>query len=892
MMQLPLPLFAQEALSSGYELKNIQSNSDWILPIALFLAVAVYVVWMYRRDSGELPRLVATLLTLLRLATFAALLAIYVHPEKKVEKTTNSRVLVMVDTSRSMGKTDPDAGSSNSLSRVQQVGAALRQTELLNKLRQTHDVVVAPFDEDLHRDRIKILPKFETNEDANAKDEPAAGKKPDSLAAASDPADDGSPDAKPSDDPAKTDQYDWSKILPLSGQETRLSQAVRQLINDQTNARLSGVIIFTDGGQNAGESEESAIEAANQARVPLVPVGIGSDKVPPHVRIASFNPPPRAFPGDPYAVPAALQAWRMAGQTVTVQLLSRKSGNSADDRGTGDVLETQSVTLGADGEEVPVKFTLRPDEVGRRILSLKVIAPPGDNDKSGQLVETSIQIVDSKNRVLLLAGGPTREYQFLRNQLYRDKSTVSDLFLQSGKSGISQESHEILTDFPATREAMYKYDCVVAFDPDWQSLSAAQIDLLETWVGEEGGGLIVIPGPVYAGRPLSGWVQDKAMTKIRALYPVQFDQRYSGTDNAMELSEKPWQVNVTREGMDADFLAIADSTPANREAWDQLKVFSYYPIRKPKPLATVLAKLSDSAGAAESEKPVYMAWQFYGAGQVFYLGSGEMWRLRGIKDTYFEAFYTKVIRHASKGRLLRGSQRGTLLVSEERYLLGSSVTVRAHRLTNAQLEPLQLPSIALQVISEQGIQNVTLQRDTSKPGSYSGQFVVLETGPHRLELPLPDSSEERLTQEFNVQIPNLEQEHLERNDKLLGDLAKKTYVWEDVNNNGAGDAAGKSPAADANKTADESQKQSLDEKEREAAANAKRLTSEYYIGISELIDPPAGKRPLGDLLKDRVKTSPAGFSPIWDEQWLRWMMIAIFSLLCLEWLIRRLFRLA
>ena len=29
-----------------------------------------------------------------------------------------------------------------------------------------------------------------------------------------------------------------------------------------------------------------------------------------------------------------------------------------------------------------------------------------------------------------------------------------------------------------------------------------------------------------------------------------------------------------------------------------------------------------------SQRPVYMASQFYGAGQVFYIGSGEMWRLR------------------------------------------------------------------------------------------------------------------------------------------------------------------------------------------------------------------------------------------------------------------------
>jgi len=58
-----------------------------------------------------------------------------------------------------------------------------------------------------------------------------------------------------------------------------------------------------------------------------------------------------------------------------------------------------------------------------------------------------------------------REYHFLRNQLYRDHSTTVDVLLQSGKSGMSQEAQKILDDFPATREEMYDYDCVVAFDP-------------------------------------------------------------------------------------------------------------------------------------------------------------------------------------------------------------------------------------------------------------------------------------------------------------------------------------------------------------------------------------------------------------------------------------------
>ena len=123
--------------------------------------------------------------------------------------------------------------------------------------------------------------------------------------------------------------------------------------------------------------------------------------------------------------------------------------------------------------------------------------------------------------------------------------------------------------------------------------------------------------------------------------------------------------------MEADFLWLGDSATASSQAWASFPgVFSYCPVRGPKAGATVYARFSDPRVAQNGEGPVYMAGQFYGAGSVFYMGSAEMWRLRAIDETYFTQFYTKLIRHVSQGRLLRGSSRGVLLVGQDRYLLG------------------------------------------------------------------------------------------------------------------------------------------------------------------------------------------------------------------------------
>jgi hypothetical protein len=51
---------------------------------------------------------------------------------------------------------------------------------------------------------------------------------------------------------------------------------------------------------------------------------------------------------------------------------------------------------------------------------------------------------------------------------------------------------------------------------------------------------------------------------------------------------------------------------------------------------------------------------------------------------------------------------------------------------------------------------------------------------------------------------------------------------------------------------------------------------------------------LVEKLEGRTLTEvvPVASNPQWEEDWLRWMMIALCGVLCLEWLIRRLARLA
>ncbi len=821
------PLIAQTTTRTTYELARVQAFGErWhYLVLALIcLAIVGLAAWMVRRDSIELPRGVAWLLMLMRVSALLGLLVFYLHLEKRTERKVvhNSRVLMLVDTSLSMGLHDATASAVPATpNRVDQVVALLGEGGLIDRLRGQHEVVVNRFDADLSR--VASFAKSVPPTDQTPPDAAAATKGP---TASTSEKEKSAPDLK-------------AALVP-QGIETRLGQSLRQLINDERSTPVSGVVLFSDGGQNSGIDPSAAIATARDAKIPIFTVGIGTDRRPANVRVSDLVAPARAYPGDSFKITGYLQAEGLADRTVSVDLMSNVAGEASKAQ-DGKVENSQRVTLGGRGEVVAVNFDITPPEKGRRVYRLRVKAPPEDSNPNDDQQEVDIEIVDRKTKVLLIASGPTREYIFLRNQLQRDKETVVDVWLQSAPEGISQDAHKILTALPSTPQELFEYDCIVAFDPDWKELDSTQVDLLERWVAEKAGGLIVVAGPVQMDR----WIQDPKLVKLRGLYPVEFNRRLSVMEEGRFGSTVPWPVDFSREGLEAEFLWLADSAARSQQIWLTFPgVFGYYSVRGPKPGATVFGRYSDPEAQIGEQRPAYMAGQFYGAGRVFYLGSGEMWRLRALSDNYFEQFYTKLIRHVSQGRLLLGSSRGMLLVDRDRYLLGNTVVVRA-QLSNVQFEPLDVPSVTLQVIRPDSTSEaLQLTADPSRMGMYVGQFTALVEGTYRLEMGVPDSDAEQLSRRIQVKVPDLERENPERNDALLSEIAKRTGGL-------------------------------------------------YYVGAEAVLG-SQGVPPLANQLHDRTEvTYLAGVTDReFEHNWLQGLLIVICSLLFLEWLIRRLSKLA
>ena len=816
----------------AWEVALPDSPLAWLGWLALAAVGVAWIVAMYLRDTNELHPAWKVWLLTLRLGAWLGLIAIAVNPQERTQTTSfrPSRVAIAVDTSLSMqlpekspdeseaAKAEAIADKPAARTRADAVRELMERSPMIAELQRNHDVSVFTFDSTqagphwlFHSKDPRVVGQVSKLPGQN-EDKGRAGNKP----------------APQESGP------NWEEVLKPRGVETRLGESVLELVRQISGKSLSGVIVISDGAANAGIDAASASHFAAQSKTRLVMVGVGGTQPPVNLSIASVQAPTDAHLGDPFEVTAFVQAEGLAGKSAVVELLSRPEGETSEP----SLIESKELALADNGVPIEVTFKLNPATTGsvEYLLRTKPVAKASELSDADNERRKTIRVTDRKTKVLLFAGGPMRDYVFLKNMLFRHKAIEVDVLLQTADPGtaVSQESNKLLFEFPKSREELFPYDVIVAFDPDWRKVTPEQQSILREWVFAESGGLILVAGDVNTSSLASGGDEVKP---IQELCPVTLSSLAS--DLLADASgPQAWAIAFSRAGHEAGFLQLTEDSISSAAVWKEFPgIYRCYPTAGSKAGATVYANFADPRSETSYGAPIWLASQFYGSGRTLYVGAGELWRLRAIDEDYFDRFWTKAIRELSTTRLKRGTLRGMLLLERNQYLLGQTAHVRA-LLSDAQFQPLTAESINCDIYDPSGrplIPPMKLLPDRQRPGQFVGDFRLSLPGTYRLELTVPDSTD-KLTEKLDVSLPNLETANARQNVQLLRAMADETggaYLQLD---------------------------------EATAAALPKLLPNH---GEEFLVD-------------ERLRT-------LWDRDWVLYVLVGLLSA---EWLTRKLLKLA
>ena len=832
------------------ELDLPESTAGILLLFVGLISLLALTVRTSLRDSRFLNRRARIVLLVPRLIVLALVLFIVLNPQRRTQlsRVEKSRVGILLDTSLSMAFPAVDAASTpakadsntETASNVPNVDVSSRANAaiqsfvtsgVLKELSKTHAVTVYTFDSQLAGPLAVASDETVRFVDSKNKDPESADNSVLATVNLDEPSSDA---ANAIEAPASLAR--WNTILQPRGAETRLGESLYQMIGQLSGRTLSGVVVVSDGRTNAGLDTEPARVRAERSGTRLITIGIGSQKPQINLWIAGMQSPTDVHQGDPFDITVVVQGTGSAGQKGTVRLFQQSADSDGKDRRQ---VSEQPIDFVDDTLPVSLRFNQQLTVPGKYEFVVQVESPTGITEMTTDDNERrrTIEVTDRRMKVLLISSGPMRDYQFVRNALFRHSGIESDVWLQSvtdeNVGFVSQEAKTLLTKFPTTEAELFAYDVIVAFDPDWSRLSTEQQTFLNRWVAEHSGGLVIIAGEIYTPKLAQ---EPDSFRDVNVLYPVLLNRMLPDMQ-LTQRADEPWPVTLTPEGRTTDFLKIADATGnATVDLWSTFKgIYRSYPVRGVRDGAVVLIEYGNPRARTELGQPPFLASQFYGTGRTVFVGSAETWRLREISSEGHQRFWTNLIREVGQGRRSRGTARGLLLLDRTEVAPGQPVSIRA-QLYDARLQPLVTDSVPMSIVDAEGRTiNIPdrLNADGRGAGQYVNSFRPPRSGAYRISVPVPESPDVLQTT-IDVVVPNLEAQNPTQNVELLSKLTRDTQG--------------------------------------------------RYLSLAEISTLPSllpdQSQPI--IVDEQLRT-------LWDRSWL---MLLLVTLLAFEWIMRRVWRLS
>ncbi|HVR73462.1 MAG TPA: vWA domain-containing protein, partial [Planctomycetota bacterium] len=511
---------------------------------------------------------------------------------------------------------------------------------------------------------------------------------------------------------------------------------VRGAVEAEGSGRVAGIVLVTDGRVTAGEGLQSAGAYLREKGIPVHAVGVGDPTPTKNLRVTAILTSERAFTGDSIVADVRIEEEGLDGETARVELLDTFEPEGEPARAPVRI-DTQETSFTGGRREAVVSFRFEPEGVGRHLLTARIEPRPeetftDDNERSAAVV-----VVKEASKVLLIAGGPSYEYRFLKNLLKRDARIHVAAWLMSADADYPQEGNTSLKKLPDTTKDLFHYDVVILMDPNPEGFPAGFPDLVEKFVGKHRGGLVLSAGSKFA----PSFFEAASAAPIRNMLPVLVNAGdVRETLGRGDFYEREWAIEALPAALDHAATRLSSQIDRNRDRWAEIAgIYWSFPARKAKPGATVLFTHPDPALAREGEPRPLIAIQFYEGGRVLWCGIDSVWRWRSTAEEVYDSFWVQSIRYLTEGRLL-GDRRRLLQTDSDAYDLGEAVRVSAF-LSDENFNPVaSAEEIAVVEDPDGAATELRLDPDPSAPGWFRGVFVPRTLGAFRLRLKGPSGA--------------------------------------------------------------------------------------------------------------------------------------------------------
>ena len=429
----------------------------------------------------------------------------------------------------------------------------------------------------------------------------------------------------------ETDRLDVVNELDYNGTRTNLGQALGRAHDELSGVPLSGLVVITDGADNAEDGLGESLLPIQAAGVPVFTVGLGREEFERDIQLGRVETPRRVLKGASLVTDLVVTHRGYRGETVTVQ---------AEDEGR--IVGSEEVELAGDGEPQTVRLRFTAGEEGPRLFTFRVSPQPGEMVTQNNIRDALVVVEDREEKLLYFEGEPRFEVKFLRRAVADDENLHVSILQRTAENKFMRLDVEgpddLVGGFPRTRAELYKYRGIILGSIEANYFTPDQLRMIADFVNHRGGGLLML------GSNRSFAQGGYAGTPVADILPVVLDETRGDGDESffVEVGVEP-----TRAGAAHAATQIAETEDASAARWRELPPITIVnPITEVKPGATTLLTSDTTNG---DEELVVLAFQRYGAGKVlaFPVQDSWMWQMHAdiaVDDMTHETYWRRMLR--------------------------------------------------------------------------------------------------------------------------------------------------------------------------------------------------------------------------------------------------------
>lgn len=545
--------------------------------------------------------------------------------------------------------------------------------------------------------------------------------------------------------------------LGFDAVETRLGDAIGNARQELDAVPLSGLVVLSDGADNASAAVDPELTALRSRSVPVFTVGIGAERFQRDAEIERLELPRQVLEGSSFLATVVIRQRGLGEGKVTLVV--------EDD---GRVVAREEVELPPDGAAAPVRIPVTVRDAGPRSLRFHIPVQSGEKVTQNNERRALLDVRRRREKVLYVEGEPRYEVRFIREAAEADSNlqlvllqrTADEKFLRLNVDG----PDELASGFPTTRAELFRYRAIILGSIEASAFTPEQLRMLADFVNLRGGGMLFLGGRSafaeggYAGTPLAD------------VLPVYLD------GDAVPDSLTPFHELATR--LTPAGIAHPVTQPARTRARGDTSPMLKVPVtsvnRVPRIKPGAITLLEGVEG--RYRQPV-LVYQRFGRGLAVALPIQDsfLWQMHAsveVGDATHRTLWRQLIRWITSDT----PDQLRVLTSTDRVRPGGVVTIRAELADSSFVRRNDAQLMARVTAPSGAVREVPLEWVVDRDGEYQGSYASDELGLHAVKVSVSGARGSAASDSTFVAVADLASEYYgaEMRKPLLERIAEET----------------------------------------------------------------------------------------------------------------------